>query len=225
MLRDRGRKKNPLHLFTEYERRVLPSKPSFFEHEWIIFPTLSLAHFQESHIGKIFKFLSSYFPFPFTFFSFLLPFPSFPFSSFLLGTGKEDYVEKYLYSYPLIGSRMFCHFSVKDSERQRGNCVALMRAALLSHWLICVQSRAEIHLCGNEVCTDLHEANGHHLTCSQAHLQPPGWWEGGYGGPAFSPDRDEQELAQGTMPVVLEGFVLWKEFLQGHVVIGQGLWF
>lgn len=68
----------------------------FFEHWWITFATLSLAHLQESNIGKVFNFFCLFFPFPFPFplpfplFSFLPPFPSLPFSSFLLGTGKKD---------------------------------------------------------------------------------------------------------------------------------------
>lgn len=163
--------KTPPHLFTEYERRVLASRPNFFEHRWIMFPTLSLAHFQESHIGKVFNFfcLFLYFPFPFTFL-FLPPFLSLPFSSFLLGTGKRQYVENHLYSYPLIGSRIFCKLSFKESERQRGNCVALTGAALLPHRLTCVQSRAEIHLCENAQ-THVRPMGITVLACSQVHLK------------------------------------------------------
>lgn len=111
-------------------------------------------------------------------------------------------MEKRLYSYPLIGSRMFCSFSFKESDRRRGNC-GTHRAALLSPRLIWAQSKAEIHLAGIEVCTDLWEANGHH----SPHLPPgpPGSLQVGrrvaleaQNSAQMGQRWDEQELAQGT---------------------------
>lgn len=80
LLWDGGRKKLPLYRVWE---RSAGFQAWFFRRWWIMFATLSLAHFQESNIGKVLNFFCLLFPFPFPFplFSFLPSFPSLLFLS------------------------------------------------------------------------------------------------------------------------------------------------
>lgn len=80
-------------------------------------------------------------------------------------------MEKYLYSYPLIGGRMFCSFSFKESDRRQGNCGTHKSCSALTPADLFAEAGQRSTSVGTKSAhTCVRPMGTTALTCSQAHL-------------------------------------------------------